>query len=124
MTITAENVRGGLVQDVGGVTYTLVLRNREIERFEDKHRGIFDLWEGLYRGGNMPTSKEVRDIVALAIVGGGKSDQEADQAISGLGPDSLQTLYAIAQNALGAAFYPDVGESAQKKSEAENSQSD
>lgn len=43
MTIAAEAPRGGVSEEIGGVTYVFVLRNREIERFEDKHRGIFDL---------------------------------------------------------------------------------
>ena len=46
MAITAEAPRGGVVEEIDGATYTLILRNREIERFEDKHRGIFEIWDG------------------------------------------------------------------------------
>ena len=44
MGITAEAPRGGVVEQIGDATYTLLLRNQEIERFEDRHRGIFELW--------------------------------------------------------------------------------
>lgn len=46
MAITAEAQRGGIVETLGDATYSFKLRNREIERFEDKYRGIFDLWDG------------------------------------------------------------------------------
>jgi hypothetical protein len=35
MAITATAPRGGIVEEIDGVTYTLLLRCREIERFED-----------------------------------------------------------------------------------------
>ena len=41
MAITADAPRGGVVEEIDGITYTFLMRNREIERFEDKHRGIF-----------------------------------------------------------------------------------
>lgn len=118
MTITAEAPRGGLVEELGGATRAFVLRNREIERFEDKHRGIFDLWDGFYRGGDKPTSKEVRDLLALALVGGGLKDAEADKVLAECGPGDLLRLYAIAQAVLGVAFAPDVGEKPGKKKAA------
>jgi hypothetical protein len=34
MAITATAPRGGIVEEIDGVTYTLLLRCREIERFE------------------------------------------------------------------------------------------
>ena len=45
MAITAEAPRGGIVEEIDGVTYNFLLRNREIERFEDKQRGIFVVWD-------------------------------------------------------------------------------
>ena len=45
MAITAEAPPGGGVEEINGVTYTFLPRNREIERFEDKHRGIFEVWD-------------------------------------------------------------------------------
>ena len=38
MGITAEAPRGGVVEQIGDATYTLLLRNQEIERFEDRRR--------------------------------------------------------------------------------------
>ncbi len=118
MTITAEAPRGGLVEEIGGATYPFVLRNREIERFEDKHRGIFDLWDGFYRGGTKPSSVEVRDLLALALVGGGMKDAKADEVLKGCTPGDLLRLYAIAQAVLGAAFMPDVGDEPEDKKKA------
>lgn len=124
MTITAEAPRGGLVEELGEATHTFVLRNREIERFEDKHRGIFDLWDGFYRGGTKPTSKEVRDLLALALVGGGMKDVQADEVLKGCTPGDLLRLYAIAQAVLGAAFMPDVGDKPEGKKKAAKPQAD
>ena len=67
MSITAEAPRGGVVEYIGNASYTFVLRNREIERFEDKHRGIFDIWEGFFERGTKPKSTEVRDLLALGL---------------------------------------------------------
>jgi len=114
--ITAEAPRGGVVEAIGDASYSFVLRNREIERFEDKHRGIFELWEGFFDRGKKPNSKEVRDLLALGLVGGGKKDAEADAIIQAAGPDSLLRFYQIAQAVLGVAFMPDVNdETASKK---------
>lgn len=107
MTIAAEAPRGGLVETLAGRPYPLVLRNAEIERFEDKHGGIFDAWEGFF--GRAPRLRygAIRDLVALGLVGGGLEDRAADAVISGLGPDEALRLYQIAQALIGVAFMPD-----------------
>ena len=115
MSITAEAPRGGIVEEIDGATHTFLLRNREIERFEDKHRGIFDLWEGFFERGKKPTSTEVRDLLALALVGGGKKDADADAIIEDAGPDCLLRFYAIANAVVGVAFMPDVADADLKK---------
>jgi len=97
MAITADAPRGGVVEEIDGVTYTFLLRNREIERFEDKHRGIFDVWDGFFDRGAKPTSKEVKDLIALALVGGGMKDPEADRLVEAAGPANLMRFYQIAQ---------------------------
>jgi protoporphyrinogen oxidase len=119
MTITAEAPRGGVVEYIGGTSYTFKLRNREIERFEDKHRGIFELWEGFFQGGKKPTSTEVRDILALGLVGGGMKDHDADAVISKATPEDLMRLYQVAQAVLGVAFMPDVAEQSDVKKKTE-----
>lgn len=125
MSIAAEAPRGGVVEYIGDASYVFVLRNGEIERFEDKHRGIFDLWEGFFERGKKPTSSEVRDLVALGLVGGGKKDHEADEILKGCSPADLLRLYQIGQAVLGVAFMPDVGdEAAKKKSSAVQDRSD
>ena len=62
MAITADAPRGGVVEEIDGVTYTFLLRNREIERFEDKHRGIFEVWDGFFKRGIKPSYKELKRI--------------------------------------------------------------
>lgn len=115
MSITAEAPRGGLVEEINGVSRTFLLRNREIERFEDKHGGIFDLWDGFFRSGTKPTSKAIKDLLALGLVGGGLKDAEADKVLEECTPADLQRLFAIAQAVLGCAFMPDVGANTSKK---------
>ena len=115
MSIAAEAQRGGIVETIGGASYSFRLRNREIERFEDKHRGIFELWDGFFGRGKKPTSTEVRDIIALGLVGGGMKDAEADAVISKCTPEDLMRLFQIAQAVLGVAFMPDVGDEKVKK---------
>jgi hypothetical protein len=95
MAITAEAQRGGIVETIGDATYSFKLRNREIERFEDKYRGIFDLWDGFFSRGTKPTSKEVRDLVALGLVGGGMKDAQADAVINDCTPEDLLRLYQL-----------------------------
>ena len=124
MTITAEAPRGGVVEYLNGTSYTFILRNREIERFEDKHRGIFELWEGFFGDGKKPTSREVRDILALGLVGGGKKDHEADGIVNACTPADLMRLYAIAQAVVGIAFMPDAMETASKKKSNEGHSQD
>lgn len=124
MGIAAEPKRGGVVEEIGGTTYLFLLRNREIERFEDKHRGIFDLWDGFFGDGKKPTSQEVRDLLALGLVGGGMKDAEADKVLARSTPEDLFRLYAIAQAVLGVAFMPDAAdEAAKKKNSADQSPS-
>lgn len=119
MGITAESPRGGLVETLRGETHTFLLRMREIERFEDKHRGIFSLWDAFFSGGQPPSSAEVRDLLALALVGGGKTDTQADAVMNAITPEDLRRCLAIAQAVLGVAFMPDVGDKpAGKKKEA------
>lgn len=117
MTIAAEAPRGGIVEYLGDASYVFLLRNREIERFEDKHRGIFELWDGFFSDGKKPSSTEVRDILALALVGGGKKDHEADEIIGDCTPADLHRLYAIAQASVGIAFMPDAIDAKKKTGE-------
>ena len=102
--ITAEAPRGGVCETIADATYVFLLRNREIERFEDKHRGIFELWEAFFGQGTKANSKEVKDLLALALVGGGKTDSQADEIIKKSTPADLMRLYQIAQATLGIAF--------------------
>lgn len=110
MGIAAKAPRGGLVEDFANSPRVLILRNGEIERFEDAHRGIFDLWDGFFGKAARPSAAEVRDLVALALVGGGLSNNDADKLVADLGPDQNHWLFKVAQGVLGVAFMPDLAE--------------
>lgn len=110
MGIAVTVPRGGLIEDISGARLPMVLRNAEIERFEDHHCPIFQAWDGFYGRGPKPSCSQVRDIVALGLVGAGMKDVEADNLISSLGPDWNLNLFKIAQALLGAAFLPDTVE--------------
>ena len=115
MAITAIAQRGGIVETIDGASKVLMLRNREIERFEDAHRGIFEIWDGFFNRGTKPNSKEVRDLIALGLVGGGCKDADADEIVERAGPDELFRYYQIAQALLGVAFMPDTVQEAEVK---------
>tara|TARA_R100001440_G_C2507914_1_gene117518 strand:+ start:488 stop:877 length:390 start_codon:yes stop_codon:yes gene_type:complete len=115
MAITAEAPRGGLVEELGGISYTFILRIKEIERFEDKHRGIFEFWDSFFERSSKPTSLEIKDLLALGLVGGGLKDQEADAIIEECSPADYLRLYQIAQAVLGIAFMPDAFSEQTKK---------
>ena len=118
MAITAIAPRGGMTETIGDASYVLLLRNREIERFEDTHRGIFDVWDGFFGRSKKPSSKEVKDLVALGLVGGGQKDEDADRIVENAGPSDLLKLYAIAQAVLGVAFMPEAFEEVETKKKA------
>lgn len=124
MAITAKAPRGGIVEEIDGVSYTFLLRSREIERYEDLHRGIFDVWDGFFGRGQKPSSSEVKDIVALALVGGGKTDTDADRIVEKATPADLFRFYEIAQAALGVAFMPDAFDEAELKKKEQQQDGD
>lgn len=98
---------GAHEEEIGGRARRLVLRNGEIERFEQQYdTGIFALWDQLFGRGPAPQVRHVRDLVALALVGGGMSDRAADDLVASLPPAENLRLRAIAQRALGLAFLP------------------
>lgn len=107
MGIAVNPPRGGLAEKLAGAPRPLILRNGEIERFEDQHGGIFSLWDGFFGRGIKPTARQVRDLVALGLVGGGMLDADADALLGSLGPSESLHLYKVAQGLIGVAFMPD-----------------
>lgn len=107
MGVAIAAPRGGLAEKLGPKHYPLLLSNAEIERFEDQHRGIFDIWDGFFGRATKPNSTEVRDLVALGLIGAGMKDADADAFIAALGPDHSQHLYSVSLELLGVAFHPD-----------------
>jgi hypothetical protein len=103
-------------EEVGGQSRRLLLRNGEIERFEAQHSvGIFELFDQLFGRGSAPQLRHVRDLIALAMVGGGMSDRAADLVMADVGPDQALRLREIAQRVLGVAFIPAVLKETKKK---------
>lgn len=118
--------RGGadLNEEIGGETRRLRLRNDEIARFEAQHDlGIYVLWDQLIGAAQKPQARHVRDLVALALVGGGMIDVDADKLIDSLGPDQNPRLLVLAKAVLGVAFYPDLLRGGQDKKKAGGSPS-
>lgn len=93
-------------EEIGGRPRRLLITNREIERFEAHNGGIFDFWDQLFGHASGLKATHVRDLVALALVGGGMPDAEAERAVAEMGPDRNPDLRAIAQRALGLAWFP------------------
>lgn len=109
-SIAAANPRGGLNATLNGKDVTLLLRMGEIERWEAVHRGIFAMWDALMAQAAMPTSREVRDLLALALIGGGMPDAEADRFIMDVPTSELMNMAKLAQAALAAALLPTVAD--------------
>lgn len=106
--ILEDAKRGGLKETIAGKPCDLLLTHAEVERFEDRHRGIFAVWEGFLGQGIKPTLTEVRDLVALGLVGGGTSEAAARRIMAECGMDAARDLYQIAQALVGVAFMPDL----------------
>ena len=110
--------RSGVYEEkVGGDFRRLVLRNGEIERFEEQHDlGIFEVWDQLFgRGERGPQARHVRDLIALALVGGGMSDRAADELVASLPPSENLVLRETAKRVLGVTFLPAVLDQSKKK---------
>lgn len=104
MPITAKAPDGGAVADLGGESRPLILRNGEIERFEKQHDiGIFGMLDQLLGNGS-PQARHIRDIIALALVGGGCGDKQADTIVDALPPYENTRLRSIARDVIFAAF--------------------
>ncbi|MEP3631928.1 MAG: GTA-gp10 family protein [Shimia thalassica] len=108
MSILKEAPRGGVLEEVGGQRRPLLLKTEGIETFEDTHRAIYEVYDGLFGRSAKPKSKEVRDLIALGLVGGGMPTAEADAIVEGFGPKDLPDLLKVAQAMVGIAFHPDV----------------
>ncbi|MBN9890121.1 GTA-gp10 family protein [Salipiger abyssi] len=119
MTITAEPPIGGTIAELGGKSRPLLLRNEEIERFEKHHNcGIFAIFDALFLDGDAPKVHQIRDLVALGLVGGGQPDRAADQIVASMPPSANFTLRQIAGDMILAAFTP---ENPEKKSDTDGS---
>jgi hypothetical protein len=108
MGIAVHAPRGGLVEKLASQPRAMILRNAEIERFEDRHKSIFEAWDGFMGRAPQPTATVVRDLVALGLIGAGMADTAADALVAAQGPDQLQHLQGIARGLIGVAFMPDL----------------
>ena len=108
MPITVTAPPGGIVDDLDGEARPLLLRNREIERFEEHHApvSIFEVLDRLLGRGPSPQARHVRDLVTLGLVGGGLNETAADALMRELPPAANVHLRLAAQRLVVAAFLP------------------
>lgn len=115
----AGTAGAAIVERIGGADRRLILRNGEIERFEAQYSpfGIFDLWARFVGDVDQcPQARHCRDLLALALVGGGMSDRAADDLVASLPPSANGQILGVASRVLAAAFVPvDPGEGGEKK---------
>ena len=98
---------GACTAELGGQSRILKIRLAEIERFEDRHpRGFYAFFDALRGEGGKPTIREVRDLIALALVGGGMDDKEADKVMDDEGPEEMYTHLLIARDIMMATIVP------------------
>lgn len=107
-------------EQIGGENRRLLLRNGEIERFEEQYApfGIFELFDQLFGRGPAPQARHVRDLIALGLVGAGMADKAADALISSVPPSENLALRLIAQRLIGITFIPSVLDQKPEKPEA------
>ncbi|MEM8822037.1 MAG: GTA-gp10 family protein [Pseudomonadota bacterium] len=112
MGIVVTAPLGGITAEIAGETRRLVLRNREIERFEERHApiGLFDVMNRLISPEHQPTVQQCRDLTTLGLIGGGMSDAAADQLVAGVAPSKNVQLRTVAVRLVMAAFAPAPGE--------------
>lgn len=117
---------GGIVAKIGGASYPAVLRNSEIEKFEEHYDlGIFAVAEVLLgRGSDGRTiqARHIRDIVALGLIGGGMSQNSADVLLAEQPPYANVDILAAARDLVVAAFAIPKKDAAKKKPRAGGSQ--
>lgn len=98
---------GGLTEELGGARRPLVLRNGEIERFEEAHGSLWAAFRSFLSPGREPSVKATRDVIALGLIGAGMAEDEARAIIEDLGPSHNPRLFAVAHALVGVTFYPD-----------------
>ena len=99
--------RGGVAAEIGGTRVTLRLTLGEIERYEDKHeRGIYGLFQSCLDDARPPRYSEVRDLISLAVVGGGKTPEEAAELMRREGPERMLRHRTLAQELMIATLVP------------------
>ncbi|KZY05272.1 MULTISPECIES: GTA-gp10 family protein [unclassified Sulfitobacter] len=105
MPITASAPAGGTIEQLGGESRPLVLRNGEIERFERQHNiGFFTVVESLFGKGDAPQVRHCRDLIALGLVGGGLPDRTADKIVDDLPPHENPRIRSMAMDLVGAIY--------------------
>ncbi|MCY4129024.1 MAG: GTA-gp10 family protein [Gammaproteobacteria bacterium] len=98
---------GACSAQLGGQSRVLKIRLAEIERFEDRHaRGFYDFFDGLRGESFRPTVGQIRDLIALALVGGGMKDEEADAVMREEGPEKMIPHLHIAESIMMATLIP------------------
>ena len=98
----------GISWELAGQARPLVLRNREIERFEERHNplSIFAVVDGFAGLADMPQARHCRDLVALGLIGAGMAEALADAIVAQQPPSKDAELKRCAQALVFAAYLP------------------
>lgn len=117
MAISKPRAGAEYEEIIAGEPRSVLLRNDEIERFEIQHEpfGIYEFWDRMMGRGLAVQNRHVRDIIALALVGGGMRDRQADDLVRGIPPSENLALLATAKRIVGVTFMPDVLNVPEKK---------
>lgn len=103
MPIASKPPEGGIVAQLGEKSYPLLLRNGEVERFEKMHDvGFYSFINDLIN--NSAKLHQVRDLIALGLVGAGMGDGEADAVMDRVPLGAAISLRAVARALAFAPF--------------------
>ena len=102
MSVIDGAPRGGVKASIGGKDYVFLLTMGAIERYEDAHtEGIYPFMqnEGV-------TYTKARDLLTLALVGGGMTEERAKEVSDSWTPAVLIEILTTAMLVLSAAMVP------------------
>lgn len=117
---------GGITAELGGKTRPLLLRNAEIERFEDMHNplGVFEVLDRMVGKGPAVQLRHCRDLVAFGMIGAGMGEGQASAVMAAMPVSDGVMLRSVAQSLLIAAFLPPKDEQTPGKDDPAGSESD
>lgn len=116
-SIADKPLRGGLREMISGQDCDLLLTLGDIERFEDVWRGIIAVQEDMHLPGRSPKTREVADLLTLALSADSKpenlrgrflSSTEATELVEANLPADAPRQLKIARALVAVTFEPDL----------------